>query len=132
MRTAFALVLLAAAAAVVVGQTTQCHYDCYNFKGSDGQMLKTNAVAACKADNVAGTPTFSSGPSYFQANSGATPGQGCTLSACTPFSGAGYGSTYSDCEHATPEWKALTNPANTTSNAARANANKPCTACPSA
>ena len=29
---------------------TQCHYDCYNFKGSvaDGQMLKSNAVAACK------------------------------------------------------------------------------------
>ena len=45
---------------------------------------------------------------------------------------AGYGTTYSTCEHATNDWKALTAPANTTSNAARANANKPCTACPSA
>ena len=59
----------------------------------------------------------------------------CTCSSTSltcPSVQAGYGSTYSDCEHATPEWKALTNPANTTSNAARANANKPCTACPSA
>lgn len=45
---------------------------------------------------------------------------------------AGYGTDYSTCEHATAYWKALTNPANTTSNSARANANKACTACPSA
>ena len=31
---------------------TQCHYDCYNFKGSDGQALKTNSVAACKVRAV--------------------------------------------------------------------------------
>ena len=28
----------------------QCHYDCYNYKGSvsDAEMLKSQAVAACK------------------------------------------------------------------------------------
>lgn len=44
----------------------------------------------------------------------------------------GYGTQYVNCEHATAAWKALTDPSNTTSSAARTNANVPCTACPTA
>jgi hypothetical protein len=45
---------------------------------------------------------------------------------------AGYGTDYTNCEHATPYWMQLTAPANTTNNMARQNANVPCKACPSA
>jgi hypothetical protein len=44
---------------------------------------------------------------------------------------SGYSPAYTTCEHATSYWKALTNAANTTSNATRANGNVPCSGCPS-
>lgn len=135
MRAEFIILLLAAAAAVVIdAQTNQCHYDCYNFKGSvsDGESLKRQAVSSCKAQNVAGNPTFVNGSSYFQTNANAAAEEGCTFSVCTPFMGAGYGTNYVYCEHNTSAWMALTASVNTTSTAARANANVTCTACPSA
>ena len=56
----------------------------------------------------------------------------CTRLQCCSVVQTGYSSAYTTCEHATSYWKALTATANTTSTAARANANVPCTACPSA
>ncbi|CAK0785588.1 hypothetical protein CVIRNUC_008798 [Coccomyxa viridis] len=88
-------------------------------------------MVAQQANNVSGSPTFATGETYFQTHANTAPEAGCTFSACTPFTGAGYGPSYVSCEHATSSWKSLTATANTTSNAARANANVPCTACPS-
>ncbi|KAK9828968.1 hypothetical protein WJX72_003118 [[Myrmecia] bisecta] len=87
---------------------------------------------ACKNYNVAGSPVYATGDSYFSKNANAAPEPGCTFSACTPYSGDGITQAYTDCEHATAAWKALTNPANTGSPAARVNANIPCTSCPAA
>jgi hypothetical protein len=40
-----------------------------------------------QANGVAGKPTFSGGSTYFQTHANTAPEQGCTFSACTPFSG---------------------------------------------
>ena len=40
-----------------------------------------------QANNVSGSPTFSSGATYFQTHANTAPEAGCTFSACTPFEG---------------------------------------------
>ena len=55
-----------------------------------GKQILQTLICCCtclQSNNVAGNPTFSSGSGYFQTNAGTAPEEGCTISACTPFSG---------------------------------------------
>ena len=69
------------------------HQDCSMpaERDADQPTLYSDLLSqSSQANNVSGSPTFTSGATYFQTHANTAPEAGCTFSACTPFTAVSF------------------------------------------